>query len=57
MFKLNTRENFFSGRRVRHWHRLPREMLESLSLEGFKECVHMALRLSLVGTMGTVCLD
>ena len=57
MFKLNTRENFFSGRRVRHWHRLPREMLESLSLEGFKECVHMALRLSLAGTMGTVCLD
>ena len=35
-FCLNTRKNFFTVWVVKHWHRLPREALESPSLEIFK---------------------
>ena len=40
---MDMRNNFFSARAVRQWHRLPMEVVESPSLEVFKNHVDVAL--------------
>ncbi|KFZ49580.1 hypothetical protein N321_11384, partial [Antrostomus carolinensis] len=36
--------NFFTARAIKHWNRLPREVVESPSLMGFKRRVGKVLR-------------
>lgn len=43
-FILDTRENFYRKRVVKHWNGLPGKMVESLFLEVIKRSVDMVLR-------------
>ena len=42
-FQLNETMNLFTSRVTEHWNRLPREVLESPSLEIFKTCLDEVL--------------
>ena len=37
--RLDIRKNLISTRVVMHWHRLPREVVDSLSIKMSKECI------------------
>ena len=51
-FRLDIRNNFFSEGAVLQWHRLPREVVGSPSLEVFQNRGDVALRDVVMGMVG-----
>ena len=42
-FRLDIRRKFFTHRLVTHWNRLPKEVVDALSMEAFKARLDVAL--------------